>query len=212
MDLDQNIDTTPTEKSEAPKFVHPADLYSKMFNDILSGLLIALKFHNGDIKKVTLEAIAEYSLVEAGTIKHYYKNVKAITDEVDYALSSLISAAEQKIFGLSSGEIFMTLLQSVQGDPLMIDVIIQTEGARFWKKHIKAFVRKATESWGIDDETLWLEVYDVFCYQFQSAMRKWSENVYSDESLPLIVSRIEAWLDADEEFIINIMENFSAEE
>ena len=211
MDLDQNIDTTPTEKSEAPKFVHPADLYSKMFNDILSGLLIALKFHNGDIKKVTLDAIAEYSLVEAGTIKHYYKNVKAITDEVDYALSSLISAAEHKITDLSPRETFMMLLQCIQDEPLMIDVILQTDGVRFWKKHIKAFVRNAAESWDIDDESLWLEVYDVFCYQFQSTMTKWSENVYSDESLPMIVSRIEAWLDADEQYIISITEDFSSD-
>lgn len=211
MDSDQSVDNSLTEKSEAPAFTHPADLYSKMFNDILSGLLIALKFHNGDIRKVTLEAIAEYSLVEAVTIRHYYKNVKAITDEVDYALSSLIGAAEQKISGLSPRETFMILLQSIQGDPLMIDIILQTDGAGFWKKHIKAFVHNATKSWDIEDESLWLEIYDVFCYQFQSAMTKWSENVYSNESLPVIVSRIEAWLDADEEFIISVTENFSAE-
>ncbi len=211
MDLDQNIDTTSTEKSEAPAFVHPADQYSKMFNDILSGLLICMKFHNGDIRKVTLDAIAEYSLIEAITIKHYYKNVKAITDEVDYAVSSLISATEHKITDLSPRETFMMLLQCIQDEPLMIDVILQTDGVRFWKKHIKAFVRNAAESWDIDDESLWLEVYDVFCYQFQSTMTKWSENVYSDESLPMIVSRIEAWLDADEQYIISITEDFSSD-
>jgi len=197
-------DTHPTSNNEGARIHKPGELYNETFNEVLSGLLYALKMHQGALDLVTLDEIIEGSSINPITLEHYYSSSKTIMYEVLSDLQAAIHTAEVESFGYEPKDAIQILLIRLAKYPLHLKVILATDNKNAWEKNLKSILKRIASDWHTEDDATWNEVFTVFCFQFHLVIKAWSRSDFDTQELPIMVRHVMAWIEGDGVYLINI--------
>lgn len=196
------MDSTTTNITEDPRIPHmTGELYGQTFDQILTGLIAALKLRNGKIEQVSLSDIVENSTVSPITLEYYWKSPRAIMDEATHEIKILLQGVEERMDTLRPDSVIEFLLRSLAIRPLILDMLLITDNRRIWEKGLTPIVKRITKSWGLVDESVWNEVYPVFYTQFETVLKKWQTLGFPEDAIPQMAQLLQAWIRADREYI-----------
>lgn len=178
----------------------PGDLYKETFDGILAGYIEGVKKRLGNSNEVTLKDIESVSDVDPNMLEMYYKNTFSIVNEVIISLQSIIQQATKDAAHLDGESAIRNLLTLLSKEPMMLKALKAAGRTDFWVANMQGFI-KAISNWEQDDEKAWLDIYDIYCYQFNQIINRWGEQNYSVEAIPLYANRLWAWIQVDGEIL-----------
>ncbi len=178
----------------------PGQLYKDTFDGILAGDIEGVKKRLGNSNEVTLKDIESVSDVDPNMLEMYYKNTFSIVNEVIISLQSIIQQATKDAAHLDGESAIRNLLTLLSKEPMMLKALKAAGRTDFWVANLQYFVQ-AISNWDKTDEKAWLDIYDIYCYQFKQIITKWGEENYAVEVIPLYANRLWAWIQVDGEIL-----------
>ncbi len=176
------------------------ELYKATFDGILAGYIEAVKKRLGNSNAVTLKDIESVSDVDPNMLEMYYKNTFSIVNEVIISLQSIIQQATKEAAQLDGESAIRNLLTLLSKETMMLKALKAAGRTDFWLANLQYFI-EAISNWEKTDEKAWLDIYDVYCYQFKQIITKWGEENYAVEVIPLYANRLWAWIQVDGEIL-----------
>lgn len=187
----------PNDKPISSIRTQPGELYKETFDQILSGFVTALNMNNGNIDLVSLSTIEAVSDVDPNMLEMYYKNTRAILNEVISYLQGLIIQAAAYAGNHDAKDAIRHFLELLSGQPMMLRTLQASKRNSFWVQNLKGFVRKVAASWPEEDKVLWDDLYCVLCFQFQQLLDHWAATGYTPGQIAMLTRHFCAWINAD---------------
>ena len=196
-------DTTILSKEQTGNSLHPqpGELYKETFDQILTGFVAALNMKDGNVDLVSLATIESVSDVDPNMLEMYYKNTRAILNEVVSAMKTIVSQATANAANTDTQSAIRSFLQSISSQPMMLKTLQASHTTSFWKNHLIEFVKQIARSWPESSEETWSELYAIFCFQLEQILVRWQNSNYATTQIPELTQQIYAWVLADGEYM-----------
>ena len=169
----------------------------KMIDELMNALLKCLRRHDGEIYNIKNAEILRLCDITQAAFEYYYKDPEGIVDEIYQIIGNVFSDLEQEMTDVSDTGMLLTIVFERLGKLTAALEIISILGEiEIWKTS-RSFLRRIAKNWNQKDEKTWEYVFDNFCFQFGTILRKWSEEGYSSAAIPECVRLVEVWIDVD---------------
>lgn len=173
----------------------PGGLYNDTLQQILQGLLSGIILHHGKLEQVTREDILSGSNITAVTLDQYFKGPDKIMTEIYTELEKITDQLDRNMGRYRRAAVLHFLLENLRKQPLMLRVLIALDDRCFWEQHLRNIMLYITiPVWWDEEDEIWDDLYNVFCYEFQLVLSWWSKLDFSEDSLEDAFARIEAWI------------------
>lgn len=191
----------------------PGGLYNDTLQQILQGLLSGIILHHGKLEQVTRDDILSGSNITAVTLEQYFKGTDAIMAEIYAELEKITNQLDRNMGRYRRAAVLHFLLENLRKQPLMLKVLITLDDRHFWEQHLRKIMIYITiPIWWDEEDEIWDELFDVFCYEFQIVLKWWSKLEFSEDSLEDAFARTEAWIFASSGYRAGLNFYSSAEE
>lgn len=197
----QNIPVQPNEQTKKNEQFQPGELYKETFDQILTGLVAALNLKDGNVDLVSLATIESVSDVDPYMLEMYYKNTRAILNEVISTMRTIVSQVTANAVDTDPQSAIRGFLQSISTQPMMLETLQASHSTSFWNNHLKEFVKLITRSWPETTEEMWTELFSIFCFQLEHILTRWHNTNYATTQIPELTLQIYAWVLADGRYL-----------
>lgn len=176
----------------------PGGLYNDTLQKVLKGLLEGINLHHGKLDQVKREDVLSGSGIPSVTLDQYFKSTDQIMADVYKELTGIIDQIEHNMGRYKRDSVIHFLLENLRKQPYMLKVLISLDDRHFWETHLRNIMLYVTTPvWWDDEDEIWNEIFEVFCFQFQLVLEWWSVADFSEEQLKDAFIRIKAWVISD---------------
>lgn len=190
-----------SEVNEHEQAHRPGELYKETFDQILSGLLAGLKKCDGKLDEVSLDDIIEGGNLDPLMMERYFKSPKVIMNEIISTMKGLIEQVQPLASPTEPNSMLTVLLVALSLQPYMVEVLMAAEYHIFWKNNLKPIATQLFSDKINPEDELWADLYNMFCYEFECVVKKWSLEKYAVDRIPEMVRLLSAWIGADNVFL-----------
>lgn len=193
------MDTESNEKYEVfGTLYEPDGLYNDTLQKVVKGLLEGINLHHGKLDQVKKEDVLATSDIAPATLDLYFKSADQIMSDIYKELSKIIEQIEHNMGRYKRDSVIRFLLENLRKQPYMLKVLIALDDRHFWETHLRSIILYITSPvWWDDEDDIWNELYEVFCFQFQLVLEWWSVSDFSEDHLEDAFRRVKAWIVAD---------------
>ncbi len=176
----------------------PDGLYNDTLQKVLKGFLNGLTLHHGKPDQVKREDILAGSDITPVTLDQYFKGTDQIMAEIYQELGKIVGQIEHNMARYKRDAVIRFLLANLSKQPLMLKILITLDDRHFWELHLRSIVIRLTVPyWWDDEDEVWDDTFEVFCFEFQLVLEWWSVSDFSGDLLESAFKRIKAWIAAD---------------
>ena len=176
----------------------PEGLYNDTLQQVLAGLLSGINLHHGKLDQVKREDVLAGSDIAPATLDQYFKGTDQIMADIHQELSKIVGQIEQHMGRYKRDAVIRFLLENLRKQPLMLKILIALDDRHFWEVHLRNILLYCTVPyWWDDEDEIWDEAYEVFCFEFQLVLEWWSVSDFSEDLLEDAFIRVKSWIVAD---------------
>lgn len=163
----------------------------------MTGLLGGLMMHSGRLRDVTMGDVLESSQLSAETLGYFYKDVKSIVRELYKYIKDILVLVNNNKEKIYDDLVFQYLLRQLREEPTMLKILVISGEQAIWEENLSSIVLYVMKDWQRLSKEQQKYILSMFCGQFQSALKKWSESDFDRKYLEDCDKLLKAWLDAD---------------
>lgn len=199
METAPKTDIKPAASSLSGKSQYPVGYLYKheMIDELMTGLLEALKLRGGKLQSVVLGDILDNCNLSPVTFAFYYSTVDSVIKELYKNIKEILTRINKTKEMYNEDAVINYLLGELSREETMLRILIIANDNSIWEENLKPIILYVAPEWKEFDDVTLRYVYRSFCSQFSSVLKLWGEKDFSTAYRMGFARVIGLWLEAD---------------